>query len=261
MLEVNVRFLVLKSKFIKLFLVISIVIVLLVISIDGISSAQVFFGYPLKKVPVYYVQTEEKKIAITFDAAWGGDKTEKIIAILNEYEVKATFFLVGFWVEAYGDLVSKIVENGFEIGTHSNSHHDFTKLDKESMRTDLQTSIDLIKAKNGGKEVEFFRPPYGAYNNTLIELCEEMKIIPIQWNIDSLDWKGISAESIVNRITPNAKNGSIVLCHNNSDHILEALPMLLSQLKQMNYQVTTVGDIVLRTDYTIDRTGKQIPKL
>ena len=222
-------FCVVKLKSIRYVLLILLVSVLLAISFNGVSSAQVFFGYSTKLVPVYSVQTNKKQVAISFDAAWGADKTEAIINTLKEYNVTATFFLVGFWVDKYSDMVKKISENGFEIGTHSNTHPDMTKLSRESAKLELTTCIEMIENLTS-KKVELFRPPYGAYNNTLIELCGELNIIPIQWSVDSLDWKGLSAQEITTRLVNNVQNGSIILCHNNSDHIVDALPMIWDRL-------------------------------
>ena len=236
-------FCVVKIKAVKYTLLVVLVAVLLAISFDGVSSAQVFFGYSTKKVPVYSVETSNKQVAISFDAAWGADKTEGIMEILKEYNSTATFFLVGFWTDKYPELVKKIDEQGFEIGTHSNTHPDMTKLSREAIKQELMSSIKLIEDITQ-KKVELFRPPYGAYNNTLIDVSEECGVIPIQWDVDSLDWKGISAEEITTRILNKVKNGSIILCHNNSDHILEALPMVLDRLIKQGYKVTSVGELV-----------------
>lgn len=249
-------FCVVKSRTIKFVVLVCIVAVLLAISIDGMNSAQVFFGYAERKTPVYAVNTTEKKVAISFDAAWGADKTEKIMEICKDFNANATFFLVGFWVDKYPDLVKKIDENGFEIGTHSKTHPDMAKLSRESMVEELSTSKKMIEDITG-KPVELFRPPYGAYNNTLIEVCEEQKLIPIQWDVDSLDWKGLSADSITTRIINGVKCGSIILCHNNSDNILDALPMVLDRLNKMGYKVISVGDLIHKENYTIDRNGIQ----
>lgn len=251
------KFWVVKSKYLKFVLVVLVCLVLLAISFDGANSAQVFFGYATRKTPIYCVQTEQKKVAISFDAAWGADKTEQIMENLKEFDANATFFLVGFWVDKYGDMVKKIDEQGFEIGTHSNTHPDMTTLSKQAMSDELDLSISLIQNITN-KKVELFRPPYGAYNNTLIEVCEEKGLYPIQWDVDSLDWKGLSAQEIAQRIIGGVKSGSIILCHNNSDHIVEALPILLARLKQMGYTVCSVGDLIVKENYTIDRTGMQI---
>ena len=135
------HFCVIKSRTIKIFVAMLLVAVLLSLSVNGATSAQVYFGYSTRKVPIYNVETEEKQVAISFDAAWGADKTEKIIEILDEFDVTATFFLVGFWVDDYQDMVKTIDEAGLEIGTHSNTHPDMAKLDKTTIKSELETSI------------------------------------------------------------------------------------------------------------------------
>ncbi len=253
-------FCVVKSKSIKYVLVVLLATVLLAISINGAVSAEVFFGYSTKKVPIYAVETTEKQVAISFDAAWGADKTKRIVEICEEYNVKATFFLVGFWVDKYGDMVEYIDQKGFEIGTHSNTHPDMVKLSKTDQRLELSKSIELIKNITG-KEIELFRAPFGSYNNSLLEVAEEMNLKTIQWDVDSLDWKGLSAEAITTRILNNVKNGSIILCHNNSDHIVDALPMVLDRLNKKGFKVGSIGELVYKDNYTIDRTGLQKSKI
>lgn len=249
-------FLVVKSRTIKFTIFVIIVACLLSISIDGVNAAQVYFGYPAKKVPVYCVETEEKKVAISFDAAWGADKTEKIMSILKEYKVNATFFLVSFWAEEHSDLVKKIDESGFEIGSHSNSHPDFAKLSETQMRQELEGSLKTIEGITN-KKVEVFRFPFGSYNNTAMKVCEDMNLIPIQWDVDTLDWKGIKADEICKRVVSRVKNGSIILCHNNSDHITEALPIMIDRLQKKGYEVTSVGNLIYKSNYSIRRDGTQ----
>lgn len=249
-------FCVVKSKSIKYVLVVLLACVLLAISINGAISAEVFFGYSTKKVPIYAVETDEKKVAISFDAAWGADKTEQIVKICKEYNVKATFFLVGFWVDKYGDMVKYIDQQGFEIGTHSNTHPDMVNLSAKDQDLELKKSIELIENITG-KNVELFRAPFGSYNNSLLDVAENNNLKTIQWDVDSLDWKGLSAEAITTRILNNVKNGSIILCHNNSDHILDALPMILDRLSKKGYSVCSVGELIYKNNYVIDRTGTQ----
>lgn len=216
----------------------------------------VFFGNSGRKIPVYAVETDKKQIAISFDAAWGSDKTEAILTTLKEYQVGATFFLVGFWVKDYPEMTKKIDQQGFEIGTHSNTHPDMCKLSAADIKLELETSMNLITQKTG-KEVKLFRAPFGSYNNTLISTAEELGLTTIQWSIDGLDWKGISALDITNRILTKVKNGSIVLFHNNSDHIVEALPMILDRLKMQGYTITCIGDLIYKENFTIDHAGVQ----
>ena len=250
------HFCVVKSKSIKFVLLMALVAVLLAISINGANSAQVFFGYSTKKVPVYSVETQNKQVAISFDAAWGADKTADIIETLKEFDSSATFFLVGFWVDKYGDMVKAIDEAGFEIGNHSNTHPDMTTLSADKVREELSNCSSQIKDITG-KDVELFRAPYGAYSNTVIDTASELGMTTIQWDVDSLDWKGLSAEDITTRILNQVKNGSIILCHNNSDHIVDALPMILDRLQKRGYKVTSIGELIYKENYTIDRNGTQ----
>ena len=250
------HFCVIKSRSIKIFTIMLLVIILLALSINGSTSAQVFFGYAPRKVPIYSVATEEKKVAISFDAAWGADKTEEILAILDEFDVNATFFLVGFWVDDYTDMVKKIDEAGCEIGTHSNTHPDMVKLDKESVKEELTTSIEKIEAITG-KEVTLFRAPFGSYNNQLLDTAEELGLKTIQWDVDTLDWKGLSASEINNRVLSKVQNGSIILMHNNSDNVLDGLRLILTTLKNKSYEVCSIGELIYQDNYTVDRNGVQ----
>ena len=250
------RFCVVKSKTIKICLVLVLVAILLSISINGATSAEVYFGYSTRKVPIYNVETEEKQVAISFDAAWGADKTKDILDILIEFDCRATFFLVGFWVDDYGEMVKAIDEAGMEIGTHSNTHHDMAKLDKNTIKEELETSSAKITAVTG-KQVELFRAPFGSYNNDLLDVAESLNLKTIQWDVDSLDWKGLSANDISQRVLSRVKNGSIILMHNNSDHVLDGLRLILNRLKVQGYKVTAVGDLIYHDNFTIDRNGVQ----
>jgi peptidoglycan/xylan/chitin deacetylase (PgdA/CDA1 family) len=250
------RFIIVKLKTAKLFFIVAIVTVLLSINIGGGTAAAVYFGIPPRKVPVYCVETTNKQVAITFDSAWGADKTLEILKILKDYEAGATFFLVGFWVDKYPDMVSAIDEYGIEIGSHSNTHPDFVTLNDYEMKLEIETSCNLIKNITK-KDVKLFRAPYGSYNNTLIGVTDTLKMTAIQWDVDTLDWQGISAMDIVNRVINNVKNGSIILCHNNSDHILDALPIMLDRLKLLGYKLTSVGDLLIKGNCYVDNLGVQ----
>ena len=210
-----------------------------------------------KKLPIYSVQTEECKLAISFDAAWGADKTQEIMAVCESYNVKATFFLVGFWVEKYPEMVKEIYNRGFEIGIHSNTHPDMTKLSKLEIREELTTNLNLIEDLIGVRPT-LFRPPYGYYNNALIEVCKDIGLFCIEWDIDSLDWKGISASEIAGRVGNKADKGSIVLFHNNSDNIIEGLKLVLEQFKLKKFEVVPIGELIYKSDYKINHEGKQI---
>ena len=249
-------FCVIKSRTIKFFFVMLAVVVLLCISFEGGACAEVWFGSTTRLVPIYNVDTEEKQVAISFDAAWGADKTQEIIDICKEYNVTATFFLVGFWIDKYPEMVKAIDEAGLEIGTHSNTHPDMLRLDYDTMKKELTTSIKKITDITG-KDEKVFRPPYGSYNNTLIKVCDELGLSAIQWDVDSLDWKGLSAGDITNRVMQKTKNGSIILMHNNADHVTDALRLSLDWLINKGYKVTSVGELIYTENFSIDSNGVQ----
>lgn len=253
------NFIIMSKKFFALCVVAIVSAIMLSINFTGGASASVYFGNAPRLVPIYSVDTDEKKVAISFDTAWGADKTLDIIEILQEYQVGATFFMVGFWVEDYPDMVKAINDSGIEIGTHSNTHPDFTTLGVEQMRLELECSINSIKNITG-KEVELFRAPYGAYNNEMLKLTEDMGLKTIQWDVDTLDWKGLSGLEICERVMANVKNGSIILCHNNADNVLDGLPLMLERLINAGYEIVSVGDLILHDNYYIDNLGIQRKK-
>ena len=246
-----------KAKQITAIVSLFLVICLLVFSTSVTQVSGVYLGYRVRQVPIYNVQTDQKKVALTFDAAWGSDKTSKIINILKDNGLEATFFLVGFWVEANADKVKEIDSAGFDIGTHSNTHPKMSTLSTEKITEELTTSCNLIKNITG-KNIRFFRAPFGDYNDNVLNVATGLGLQTIQWDVDSLDWKGLSAQEILSRVKQSVKSGSIILFHNNSDHILEALPLIIDYLKQQQYSMVKLSDLVYQEDYSINNNGLQI---
>ena len=253
------KFVVFRKNTLKVLFVMALVCVCLGVNIVGSPLSVVYFNQTPRLVPIYNVETTEKQVAITFDSAWGADKTQGILDLLKEYNVGATFFLVGFWVDKYPELVKAIDEQGIEIGTHSNTHPDFAKLSAEQMELELTTSMEKITAITG-KKVELFRAPFGSYNNTMLNITKELGLTTIQWDVDTLDWKGLTGTQILDRVMSKVQNGSIILCHNNSDNILDALRLMLDRLTTAGYKITSGGDLIIKEDYYIDHAGVQRKK-
>lgn len=209
-----------------------------------------------RSLPIYSVETEEKKVAISFDCAWGVDYTDTLLDIMEKNDVRCTFFAVEFWVKKHPEYVKKIVDAGHEMGTHSRTHPYMSTLSKEKITDELTTSKTAIEEITGQK-VTLFRPPYGDYNNLLIDTCNEMGLYPIQWDVDSLDWKNLSATEIAMRVINGAKNGSIILCHNNGLHTAESLPLIFSTLKNRGYEFVPISELIYTDDYYLDHNGRQ----
>ena len=210
-----------------------------------------------RELPVYCVNRDDNKISISFDAAWGGDKTLGILDLLDEYNIKTTFFLVDIWTQKYPELVKEIVARGHEIGNHSTSHPQMSKLNETQIAKELNTQADNVLAIAGVRPV-LFRPPYGDYNNRVITTARAQGFVPIQWSVDSLDWKNRGAQEIINRAT-KVKSGDIVLFHNDSQYILDALPAVLKYYAENGYSVVPISEILLTGETTIDIQGRQQP--
>jgi len=228
------------------------------ISVYFTGAYAVFYGNTPRLVPIYSVEREEKVCAITFDCAWGTEYTDAILSALKNSSVRATFFMVEFWAEKYPGFVKKIDESGCEIGTHSSTHSYMSKLNAEGIKSELSTSSQAIKDVTG-KEVELFRPPYGEYDDELIKTASELGYYTIQWDVDSLDWRDLSASDISMRVINSVKSGSIILMHNNGLHTAEAVPIILETLKNRGYTFVPIGELIYRENYTIDNTGRQKP--
>ncbi len=209
-----------------------------------------------RSLPIYSVAREDKKIAISFDCAWGVDYTDKLLDIMSKNGVRCTFFAVEFWVEKYPEYAQKIVDAGHELGTHSRTHSYMSKQSEAEIRDELQTSSDAIERVTGQKPT-LFRAPFGDYDDLLVDTAKTMGLYTIQWDVDSLDWKNLSATEIALRVVNGTKEGSIILCHNNGLHTAEALPMIFSTLQNKGYEFVPIGELIYKENYVIDHNGRQ----
>lgn len=222
----------------------------------GKNTAVSVNGSP-RELPIYCVDKgDEKIISISFDAAWGNEDTSQLIDILAKYDVKATFFVVGDWVDKYPESVKQLSDAGHEVMNHSNKHPHMPELSQEKMRAEITECNNKIEAITGVKPI-LFRAPYGDYNNETIKTIRECGCYPIQWDVDSIDWKDIEADQITKRVTSKVKPGSIVLFHNAAKHTPEALPQILEKLKSDGYSIVPISQLIYADNYTIDSTGRQ----
>jgi len=217
--------------------------------IVGVAATQ-------RVLPIYSVERDNKAISLSFDAAWGNEDTEDLINILNSYNIKATFFLVGDWVDRYPESVKQLHDAGMEIGNHSDTHAHFTKLSADSIISDVNSCNEKIKAITGSTP-SLFRCPYGEYDDHVVSAVNSMGMHVIQWDVDSLDWKELSAEEIYKRVTEKAAPGSICLFHNAALHTPEALPSIIEYLLSEGYDIVPISQLIHTENYVIDHTGRQ----
>ena len=237
-----------------------VIALVLLSAIVGILSSErgVTVSAAARELPVYCVESDTPRVALTFDAAWGAEDTQMLIDELAKYDAKATFFVVGEWVDKYPDAVEILHEAGHSVMNHSDTHPHMTQLGTDGILQEANRASDKIE-KITGIRPDLLRVPYGDYNDTVVKTLRTGGYQVIQWDVDSLDWKDLSADEIFRRVTEKVKPGSIVLFHNAARHTPEALPKILADLKGKGYEFVTVGDLILRENYYIDHTGKQIP--
>ena len=211
----------------------------------------------MKELPVYSVQRSDKLIALTIDAAWQDDKTPFILKTLKKYNVKATFFLCGFWAEKYPDMVKRIAADGHEIGNHSMTHPHMSRLTAAQIKAELDRFEAVIEPLIGKRTV-LFRAPFGEYNDTVITTLRQSGYEVVQWNIDTIDWKEErSAQTILDTVLPKLASGSIILCHNNGYKIEQYLPTLIESALAQGYRFVTVSELLLGGETLIDVNGVQ----
>ena len=141
-------------------------------------------------LPIYRVRTDSNKIALTFDVAWGNEDTQQIIDILNEFDVKATFFITGDWAEKFPQDVKAYFDNGHEIANHSDTHPYPTQISMNDLINDTRSSANKLKAITG-VEPKLYRAPYGDYNETVVSTINGMGYDIIQWDCDTLATVGV----------------------------------------------------------------------
>ena len=211
-----------------------------------------------RQLPIYCVQRDQKLVSISFDAAWGNEDTQQLIDILSQYKVPATFFVVGEWVDKYPESVKALHDAGHEVMNHSNTHAHYPQLSADQVVADLNACNDKIEAVTGVRPT-LVRLPYGDYDDSSVNAVRSIGMEPIQWDVDSLDWKDLAAGEITQRVTSKVQPGSIVLFHNAALHTPEALPAIIQTLLQEGYTFVPISQIILTGEYTIDHTGRQCP--
>ena len=209
-----------------------------------------------RELPIYCVERDNKCASLSFDAAWGNEDTQELIDILARYNVKATFFVVGQWVDKFPESVKALHDAGHEVMNHSNDHAHFSRLSSEQIISDINACNDKIESVTGVRPT-LFRCPYGEYDDNVIKSVNSMGMTAVQWDVDSLDWKDLPASEISQRVTIRAQAGSIILFHNAAKNTPAALPEIIETLIADGFELVPISEILLTGDYEIDNTGRQ----
>ncbi len=191
-------------------------------------------------------------------STWGNEDTPQLIEILEKYNVKATFFVVGSWAEKYPESVGQLKDAGHEVMNHSNRHDHMPELSRDQIIADINACNDKIEKVTGVRPT-LFRPPYGEYDDKLISALKSIGMFTVQWDVDSLDWKDLSSGEISKRVLSRVKPGSICLFHNAAKNTPAALPSIIEGLQKDGYRLVPISELILKDNYEIDHEGRQCP--
>lgn len=185
---------------------------------------------------------QKKEMALTINVVWGNEYLPSMLDTLKKNKVKATFFIGGQWAEDNPQLLKRITSEGHDIQSHGYSHPHPTLLSKEENKEEI-TKTEKIIQKITGKKTNLFAPPYGEYNQTVLEAADELKYKTIYWSVDTIDWQKPSPDVLIQRVTDKAQNGGIVLMHP-TDPTSRAMNDLIKQLNGKGYKLVTVSDML-----------------
>lgn len=210
-------------------------------------------------MPIYKVNTNDKKLALTFDVAWGADNIDEILNVLKKHNIKSTFFLVGSWVDENEELVKKIHNEGHEIGNHSDTHANLKELSIEAISNEITSTSNKI-SKITGQKTTLFRPPFGDLDKEAIDICKSLNHQIIKWDIDSGDWKELGPNHVIDKVVKNSQPGSIILFHANISNIEQYIDSIIYNLKKDGYDILTISDMIYKENFRIDSNGVQSKK-
>lgn len=212
---------------------------------DNIS---VFAPHPPSAI--YSVPTDRKVIALTFDISWGDKRAEPILDILKNKGVKnVTFFLSSPWSKTHPEIVKKIVDDGYEIGSHGHKHDNYSQYTDDEIRQQIQTAHGILTDLTGHSP-NLIRMPNGDFDKRVLRIAESLNYKVIQWDTDSLDWKNPGVDTIVSRVVDKAHPGDIILLHasDSCKQTHEALPIIIDQLRSQGYEFVSVSQLLNQTE-------------
>lgn len=220
------------------------------------SSAILTSSGESKQLPIYCVDTNESKVSLTINCAWNADDIDSILDTLSKKEIKVTFFMVGDWMDKYPDAVKKIYDAGHEIANHSDHHKHVNNLTYEQNVEEILNCSKKIEAITGQKTT-LYRGPYGEYNDTVIKAAKDNGYEMIQWSLDTLDYNGLDADQMWDRLNNKIANGSIILMHNGTEHTADSLEKIITNIKEKGFSIVPVSELIYKENYQIDNAGTQ----
>lgn len=211
-----------------------------------------------ESMPICRVATDDQKVALTFDTAFGDvDYTNQILEVLSDEGVRATFCVMGLWANEHPEALDAILRGGHEIASHSMNHVRYPDMTAAEIVEDANQAANLIFDKTG-YDTNVVRLPYGAFDKNTILSLESEGYVPVKWSLDSKDWKGYDSDKIVNGVMGQVEKGDIIMFQNNMENTPEAVRALVLSLREKGYKIVPMGDLLLDGDYIISNDGTQM---
>jgi len=238
--------------------IILIAVLAVVTAIPAINTIIVAVSATPRQLPIYSVERDDRKISISFDAAWGAEDLDALLETLAEFDVRTTFFVCGYWVEKYPEEVKRIHAAGHDIGNHGDTHAHGAQLNLEQNKQEIMGTHEKVKELLG-IEMDLFRPPYGEYNNTVISAADALGYFTIQWNVDSHDWQNKGPRHQINQVLDheNLDDGAIILFHSDAKDTPITLRPILEGLIEKGFEIVPISELIHREGFTIDSAGRQ----
>ncbi len=224
------------------FYTISTIVIVVVLAITGIVA----FVSPIQVVSasnslgaIYKGDESTNNVSIMINVYWGNEYIEPILDILDQNNVKATFFVGGSWVARNNDVLQAIFNRGHEIGNHGYNHLDHTTLGDAIQKKEIESNHSLVKELIG-VDMTVFAPPSGAYNKKTVEIATSLGYSTIMWSKDTIDWRDKDSTLIYSRAVKDISNGDLILMHP-TEKTVEALPDIIKTIKNNGYNLVTVS--------------------
>lgn len=194
---------------------------------------------------IFRGNSAHKRMTLTFDAGGGSGPTGTILDILRRQGVRATTFLTGSWAHHNRELVGRMVADGHQVGNHSYTHPDLTRLHQDQVRPEIEVTDGTIVAVTGRTPRPYFRPPYGAYDQTLVNFLGRLGYYTVLWTIDSGDWRpDWTPERVRDEVLKRAANGGIVVQHLQSEQTATVLESIIQTLRERGFEIVTLSRLL-----------------
>ncbi|HLR80197.1 MAG TPA: polysaccharide deacetylase family protein [Bacillota bacterium] len=196
----------------------------------------------LPAAPIYRGHPEKEMVALLINVSWGEEHLPKILEVLDDHHVQATFFIEGKWAKEHADFVKMIDQEGHLIGNHAYNHPDMARISHQAITDQLSQTNDIIKGITG-KTPQWFAPPSGSYSDEVVDIAYHLKMETILWTVDTIDWKNPSVSVMINRVMGKIHPGATILMHPTSA-VAEGLDPLIDEIKEKEYKIGTVEQLL-----------------